>query len=305
MKKKKEEEKVVGTGPVVEIEVGMVGKDEQPKIEEAEAEQKLRRTFKQFCKDNKVRLIKLSIVLLVVTGFTLGCFFLFQHLGLLNKNSFNAAMADKGAWIYVIFVLLFIVQAMCLFMIPGNTTLFVSIGYLMFGNFWVVLLMCIVGVWLSGIILFFIGRFGGRRVIYWMFPKEQVDKKLDWITQKGTTTLPVLFIIPFMPNDMLCMVCGASKLKFWAFLLIIIPCRVIEVFLLLCYPMIVEFFTSGRDVQDIIIFVNILVIDIVLFILYYRALIRLFRKTILRKKYVVVEKPYTVEEEVKTPVRRK
>jgi uncharacterized membrane protein YdjX (TVP38/TMEM64 family) len=295
----KEKEKV-GPGQI-EIETGVVGKDEKPEIvESGPAEpKKAKRSFKQFCVDHKKKIIKFSILLVAVACFTLGCFFLFRHLGFLDKNSFKEMHGRIGGWIYVVFVLLFILQAGCLFIIPGNTTLFVSIGYLVFENFWVVLFMCVIGVWLSALMLFCVGRFGGRRVLYWLFKKEDVDQKLDWVTHRGATALPALFIIPFMPNDMLCMVCGASKLKLWEFLLIVLPCRVIEVLLLLCYPMIVTFFTSGRDVQDVIIFVNIVIIDVVLFILYYRAIIKLFRKAILRKKYVVVEKPYTVEEEVK------
>jgi uncharacterized membrane protein YdjX (TVP38/TMEM64 family) len=190
-------------------------------------------------------------------------------------------------------------------MIPGNTTTFITIAWVVFDDFWLVFVICVLGVWLGGIALFFIGRYGGRRVVYWLFGKEAVEKRLDWVTQKGATALPACFLIPFMPNDMICMVCGMSKLKFWQFLIIIIPFRVIEVLMILSYPYIVDFFVSGRSIQDTLMFINIIILDIVLIALYYRTVIRIFRKTILGKKYVTVEKPYTVEEEVKTMRRSK
>jgi len=274
----------------------MEEKQEEP-IEEKKSK---REAIKQWFIKHKFQIMKFSIVITLVAGFTIGCFFLFDSLGLLNKNELSETMGDKGAWIYVIFVALFLLQAICLCLVPGNTTLFITVGALVFeDNFWIVLLLCVVGVWLSGIALFWIGRFGGRKVLCWLFPKEKLDKYLDMLTRKGSFVLPGLFLIPFMPNDLMCMLCGTSKLKFWQFLLIIIPCRIIEVLIILCYPLLAKFFIENREPQDILIFVNIAVIDLLLLLLYYRTLIRIFKKTILRKKYVRVEKPYMVEEEVK------
>ena len=117
--------------------------------------------------------------------------------------------------------------------------------------------------------------------------------------------MPAFFLVPFMPNDMLCMICGMSKLKFWQFLIIIIPFRVIEVLMILCYPFLVDFFISGQPIQNILVFINILIIDIVFIALYYKTLIRIFRRTILRKKYVSVERPFTVLEEIKNNNKNK
>jgi len=262
---------------------------------------KEKRKFKlELSPQAKVSLIKFTVVLVIVGGFTTGCYFLFDYLGFLSSSGLSAKMGNMGGWVYVIFVALFVLQALCLFVIPGNTTLFITVALLAFNkNFWIVYPICLVGVWLSGITLFWVGRLGGRKLLYWIFGKEKVEKNLNLVTNKSTTVLPGLFLIPFMPNDFMCMICGASKLKFWAFLLIILPCRAIEVALILSYPYIGAFFVKDRPIQEVIMFVNILIIDVVLIVLYYRGLIKLFRKTILRKQYVMVEKPYTVEEEVK------
>lgn len=245
----------------------------------------------------KEKIIKLTLVTLVVAGFSIGCFYLFSALGFFDSES--ATLNITGGWLYVIFVCLFTLQAVCLCVIPGNTTTFVLIAGVIFqDNLYIAFLVCIIGVWMSSIILFYIGRFGGRRVLYWLFNKATVDQKLEWVTRKGATALPAFFLFPFMPNDMVCMVCGMSKLKFWQFLMVIIPFRFVELLLLLSYRFIVDFFVSSRPIQDVIVFINIVVIDLVLIALYYKTLIRIFRKTILRKKYVPVQKTYTVLEEV-------
>lgn len=245
----------------------------------------------------KEKIIKLTIVALVVAAFSIGCFYLFSALGFLDSES--KTLSIGGGWIYVIFIALFVLQAICLCVIPGNTTTFVMIAAVIFqNNLFMAFLVCIIGIWISSIALFFIGRFGGRQVLYWLFNKNAVEQKLEWVTRKGATALPAFFLLPLMPNDMICMVCGMSKLRFWQFLMIIIPFRFIEILALLSYPFIVDFFISGRPIQDVLVFINIVVIDIVLIALYYKTLIRIFRKTILRKKYVPVQKTYTVLEEV-------
>ena len=233
------------------------------------------RSSQNFFVKNKGKILKLLIVLIIVSGFTLGCYFLFDTLGLSDAQNLNI----EGFWIYIIFVCLFVVQAICLCMIPGNTTIFIYLALTLF-DFHIALLVCVVGVWLGGIALFFIGRFGGRRVLYWLFGKEPVEKNLDWVTRKGVTALPAFFLVPFMPNDMVCMVCGMSKLKFWQFLMIIIPFRVVEVLMILSYTPLFDFFTKDQPPQVILMFINILIIDVVLIAMYYKVLIRIFRKTI-------------------------
>jgi len=253
---------------------------------------------------HRFKILKFSIVLTIAAGFTLGCFFLFDALGFFNRETMASNMEEYGFWIYAMFIALFVLQAVCLCLIPGNTTAFITLGFFLFDDhdygFFIVFALSVIGVWIGGIVLFWIGRFGGRKVIYWVFDKEKVDKYLNMLTRRGSFVLPGLFLIPMMPNDLMCMLCGTSKLKFWQFLLVIIPCRVLEVLMILTYPLIGQFFIEGRDIQDVLIFINIMIINVVLIFLYYRAVIKIFNKTVLRKKYVMVEKPYMVEEEVKT-----
>jgi len=80
--------------------------------------------------------------------------------------------------------------------------------------------------------------------------------------------------------------------------MVIIPFRVVEVLMIVSYPIIIDFFVSGRPIQDVIIFINLMVINAVLIAMYYKTIIRVFRRTILGKKFVEVERKFTVLEEV-------
>ena len=188
------------------------------------------------------RLTRFAVILLILAAVTVVFFLVFRSLGLLDPETLTETLNSMGYWAHLMFIGMFLLQAMCLFMIPGNTTLFITAAGLLFDDFWPMFISCVIGVWLAGIALFFFGRYGGRRIVYWAFDKEKVDEKLEWLSTKGAKMLPLFFLVPFMPNDMICMVCGISKLKFWKFLLIIIPFRVIEVLIILSYPHIISFF---------------------------------------------------------------
>jgi len=104
------------------------------------------------------------------------------------------------------------------------------------------------------------------------------------VGSKGTHVVPWLFLIPLMPTDLVCLVCGASKMRFWQYMLIVCVFRPVEILLLISYNYIVPVLLSFEPIIVILI-VNIVIIDLVLLFIYYKALMKLF------KKYT---KPFTV-----------
>ena len=248
-------------------------------------------------KRNRNQTGKFAVVIAALAAVTAGCFFMLRAAGFTNAEGLQSAMEGSGIWIYGMYLGLYVLQAVLLSVMPGNTALFVSAGYLIFSDFWTALILAVIGNQIASIIIFFIGRHAGRKVLYWLFDKEKFDKRLDEITDKGLKVVPALFLIPLFPNDLVCLACGASKMRFWQYMLIVAFFRTIEVFLLLAYPVIGQFFVKGRAAQDVILFINIVVIDIFLISLYYKMLIKLFKKHILRKKYHMVKADYYVEEE--------
>jgi len=125
--------------------------------------------------------------------------------------------------------------------------------------------------------LYCVGRFGGRKLMFWLFGKESVEKQLNWIGEKGTKAVPWLFLIPLMPTDLICLICGASRMSFWKFMLIVIVFRPIEVLLLISYnyiiPIILEY-----DPLIILLLINVAIINLVLLFIYYKAIVKLFNK---------------------------
>jgi len=253
----------------------------------------------------KSQLLKASIVLSVAAGIVIGVYFGLNSVGV---NIFSSGppsqeaqdfFARFGVWVFLIFLVIYVLQSILLSIVPGNTTMFVLLGITVFSNFvpiWASVLFIILCNYIASIVLFYLGRFAGRGFLYWLFGKHHVEKHLQKITDKGVKIVPGLMLIPFMPNDLLSLVCGSSKMKFWHFVIIIAVCRAIEILMIFSYTYLVDIFIRSQDIAMQVIVINVLLIDIFLIYHYYKWFIKMINKHILRRDFVMVKKDYYEEE---------
>jgi len=261
--------------------------------------------FKEKWRLNRTaKLKKIIFVVLFLGGFTTGMYFAFRAVGIDVFSRTPATELDmfQGhglAVLIVMFVAIYLIQSMFLNLIPGTTTFFLTVfGFSLFvgppgtlegvsGSALAIFFgIAIATVVFDAIFLYFLGRFGGRKLLYWMFSKEELDGKLDWIARNGTKGVPWLFLIPFFPTDLMCVVCGASKMNFWHFLLIALVFRPIEVTLLvIIYPLVMGMFFGLDDLLLQILIINVMIINAILLIMYHKALLRFFNKITGRGKY--------------------
>lgn len=184
----------------------------------------------------KAKIWKFVIVFIISAGFTAACYFVFDALGVLNKQDIKKLLGGRGIVLaFLIYILLFVIQAVFLSLLPGNVLLFIGVGYFIFGNYWLTFTAVIIANFVSSLLLYAIGKYGGRHVLEWLFGQSSIDKYLGWVSTRGAKIFPFLFLIPVMPNDLLCIVCGAVRIKFWVFLLIVAVFRTFEVLLLILY----------------------------------------------------------------------
>ncbi|MCL2846345.1 MAG: VTT domain-containing protein [Firmicutes bacterium] len=235
---------------------------------------------------------KLILVAFMLAGFTVGMVFVFRAFGI---NIFDAESSAPGsgdsrfATLAILFIVLYFIQAMTLNLIPGTTTVFVSgIAFTMLGgqdNIFAIYGVVVAAVLLASIGLYFLGRYGGRKLLYWLFSKDTLDKRLDWFARNGSRGVPWLFLIPMFPTDLMCVTCGAAKMKFWQYVLIVFVFRPVEIALLLLYPIILgsDVFQQMDTVTQILV-VNVLLINIVLLMVYHRTILNIFNKTFNIKK---------------------
>lgn len=111
-----------------------------------------------------------------------------------------------GGWAPLVFILLQIAQVIFA-PIPGNVTTLA--GGAMFG-FWPAMAYSVFAVFVGSMIAFGIGRWCGKPVIYRLASPAIVDKYLVVLATRQRLTLALLFLFPFFPDDVLCLLAGLT-----------------------------------------------------------------------------------------------
>ena len=156
-------------------------------------------------------------VLILVFSLTL-IFLIFKRLGLLelSQEEIQIYLQSKGALAPLIFILITFLQVT---FIPIPSTITVLVGNYLFG-FWISYLYSFIGMMIGSIFAFYLGRWFGKKFIYWLVSdKLMVDKYLNKIKNKGNVLLFFMFIFPFFPDDLLCSVAGVLPISGLSFII--------------------------------------------------------------------------------------
>ena len=172
----------------------------------------MKRELKKFFSVKNTIILALIVAVLVV-----GAIFLWEPIAQLynERHKIEEFILSFGIWAPGLFLLLQIIQVI-ISPIPGNVTGFVG-GYI-FG--WWGLLLTTIGTLLGFIIIIWLVRRFGRRLIEKFFKPEQIAK-FDYITEKnGVMALFLIFLLPFFPDDLISLLAGLTKIS-WRKLIIV------------------------------------------------------------------------------------
>lgn len=148
-------------------------------------------------------------------------------------------------------------------------------------------LLADVGMLLSTIVLFLIGRTAGKKVIGWVIGEEEYQKATYLLTIGGKASLPFVYLFPFFPDDAMSFVCGCTNMKFSYNLINAVIFRSVGVFSV-CF--------IGRDFFDyssflwwhwVLVAVGILLCLFLLFLIV-RAYYRYLRKKDEGPRYLLI-----------------
>lgn len=125
--------------------------------------------------------------------------------------SLRQIKAEAGHWPHLSlwFVLLQLGQVL-LAPIPGQ--LMGLLGGWLFG-FWGGLSLTMLGLGLGSFLAMLLGRFGGRWLIDRLLSHELLERFDHMVEQSGLFTFFMLFLLPGLPDDALCLVAGMTSLS--------------------------------------------------------------------------------------------
>lgn len=166
----------------------------------------------------KDALFKTCFILVVCAFIVVTCIGLISKLsGLNDYNSDGDKIArlveiikGTGSWGKLVFVIIQILQVLIL---PLPAVVCYVPGTQIWGALTATLLASL-GVFIGSVIAYFIGKVFGRRVVVWIAGDETVDKYAAYIGSRGKFIFLLMQILPFFPDDVLCMIAGLSAMNF-------------------------------------------------------------------------------------------
>lgn len=146
---------------------------------------------------------------------------LIQFVG--EPEKFRAWVNESGIWGMIAFVGMTVFQVIIAF-VPGEP-LEIGAGYA-FGAFWGTLL-CIIGITLGSLIVFWLVRTLGVSLLEVFFTYEKI-KSLKFLQNEKRLALITffLFFLPGTPKDLLTYFVGLTKIDFKGFLFIVAVARI-------------------------------------------------------------------------------
>lgn len=207
---------------------------------------------------------KLLLTASVFTAVVLIAYIALYESGLLETfNSFDAlkqAILDTKQWGIITYLALTIFGVVIL-PLPGAVT--VLLGVAIYGPVWAFILSMI-GTIVGSIISFVLGKVFGKKLVRWMVGEEKGEKYATMLNDKGRYVFVMMMLFPGFPDDILCLVAGATKMSYKFFLISIALTRPIMI-------AVYSFFGSGSIIPfrgwGIPVWISIFCIGLVLFLL--------------------------------------
>lgn len=170
-------------------------------------------TNKKIFKGKNNAVLKWTIVIFVLIFICVGVFFLFRYTNLWEKvNSIEKIrniVESGGVFSFLIFMLLQILQTTIL-QIPS---IIVTIaGSVIFGR-WTAFFLSFISVMIGSIIMFWIGRKGGRKFLNWIAGEKGAERWMEKMSN-GKYLFFLMMMFPLFPDDILCAVAGVTNMSF-------------------------------------------------------------------------------------------
>lgn len=136
-----------------------------------------------------------------------------------DMHKLKALILATGGWAYVVYIFL---QLLNVVILPLPGFVFILAGLAIFGpvqTFFITYAVFVIG----SIMCFFIGRFFGQKALLWCVGAENTQKYSNYLGNRGHLLFFMMQVLPFFPDDILCVVAGLTnmKLPFFVFTMLV------------------------------------------------------------------------------------
>lgn len=175
-------------------------------------------------KKNKKKILKtigkVALLLGIIVAIALASFFILRACGFTTTEKFIELRDTMGEsiWFWAIIVAL---QTFQVVFIPISNSIISAPMAVVFNNeLWKVFLSSWLGIEIGTIILYFLGRYGGTKILNFLLGDKEKTEKCKNFMKKGKAFYPIGMLIFILPDDILTTLAGTSKYNFWYVLVV-------------------------------------------------------------------------------------
>ncbi len=175
--------------------------------------------MKAFLERNKKALINMAVIIATLVALSIisvVLLVLFDIVYFDDGMQFNAELfhSFKTSWYgWIIFILLQTVLSVLLCVIPGASMAFILLSKTLYDYAWQAFILSFASVMISSVFMYLLGRLGGYKLCVKLLGKEDCEKSLGLLRDKGTVFFPLMMLFPVFPDDALVMVAGTLKMS--------------------------------------------------------------------------------------------
>lgn len=206
--------------------------------------------------------LKILMIILIFAVVSIALFLILKAFNITSISQIRSIIEKTGNYGAIVFIIIQTLMLVAFCFVPILNTALIGLGIILFGSK-IAFLTCIVSIFFSSSILFFIGDKFGEGLARLIVGKDELNRLQNIIDTKSKLLLPILFFIPGIPDEALCLISGMTKIKYWYFILVSLTYHAIEIFAL-CFlgSGLIDF--TLFTIADWIIVINLIIIDVYL-----------------------------------------
>ncbi len=187
---------------------------------------------------DKDAILKSAFIVMVCAVVIIGAISIMSAVGHLEEyetddekiNALKVMLESTGGWGMAVY---FLLQVMQVVILPLPALVCYLPGAMIWGPLYATLIAS-AGVLVGSIICYIIGKYFGHRAVVWIAGKETVEKYTPMLAKRGKIIFVLMQILPFFPDDILCMLAGLTCMNFPFFTATIVLVRPV-VIAVYCY----------------------------------------------------------------------
>lgn len=204
--------------------------------------------------------LKLILVFVIFALISVIIYFICRACGLTDMQKIQEIIEKSGKWGIIVFFIIELFATTLFCFVPILDTAMVILGCVLFGPK-IGFVISFIVLFVSSSILFFLGDKFGEKLAVKLIGKEELEKAQNLVDNKSKLLLPIVFVIPCLPDDALCIAAGMTKMKYWYFAIMTLIFRGLDV-LIVCFVGSINW--GVLTLTDWLIIANLAIVDIYL-----------------------------------------